>query len=331
MQRVAKDLYEELDKNIDVSLLKWGRTQRWLPLILPYFFVAGIWRVYSRNVDIVYLQDGLLAPLGLAIKLLTGRKTVITIHGLDITYQNWLYQMLIPFSVSKIDEVVCISEATKKECIKREIPEKKISIIPNGVRDEFFINQPKEGLRRELQEEYDLELEEKKILLSVGRLVERKGFHWFIENLIPKLGDCMYIIVGSGELYDEINKLITKDGLEYKVHLLGDLPQIQLKKFYNIADLVVMPNISIEGDMEGFGLVAIEASSCGTPVVGSRTEGLKTSITEGKTGFLLDGETKDDFEKSMSNALALDRTEVRELTLKKYSIDQITKDYINLL
>jgi glycosyltransferase involved in cell wall biosynthesis len=75
---------------------------------------------------------------GRIIKNLTGVKTIITIHGLDITYNNFIYQKIIPNSVNKLDKIICISNSTREECLKRGIDKEKIAIIPNGVNFEEF-------------------------------------------------------------------------------------------------------------------------------------------------------------------------------------------------
>ncbi len=109
----------------------------------------------TKKVDVIYLQDGLLAPLGLILKIFR-KPTAITIHGLDITYKNKFYQFLIPRCVKRLDRIICISAATRQECLERGIPEKKMTVIPDGISDEFYLkNRDKEEIKKELEQKFN--------------------------------------------------------------------------------------------------------------------------------------------------------------------------------
>lgn len=200
--------------------------------------------------------------------------------------------MIIPWFVRRLDKVICISNATKEECLRRGVPERKIAVIPNGISDVFYLEEDKGGIRRRLEEAYGIELVGKKVLLSVGRLVERKGFHWFIEKVLPELvredDSFYYILVGDGPLRKRIEDSIIEYGMSNYVFMTGGADNETLKLFYNSADILVMPNLPVEGDMEGFGVVALEASSCGVPVVASDIEGIRDSVIDGVNGYLVE-------------------------------------------
>ena len=130
-----------------------------------------------------------------------------------------------------------------------------------------------------------------KILLSVGRLVERKGLAWFIQNVLPsvvkKEPNTLLLISGVGPMRESIEQAIDDYGLSGFVHLLGRTSDDMLKDLYNAADCFVMPNISVNGDMEGFGRVLIEAALCQVPVIASGIEGIVDAIHDGKNGMLV--------------------------------------------
>jgi len=340
MEKVAYELYKHLSEITDVKLIKWGGMQKFLPIILPYFLLKSYWILLTKKIDVIYLQDGLLAPIGIILRMF-GKPVVITIHGLDVTYSNKIYQFLAPMSIKHLDKIICISRATKQECINRGIPEEKITIISDGISDEFYTKQEdKNKLRSELESKLKTVLTNKKIILSVGRLVERKGFHWFVENVVPKLlgerKDIMYLIVGGGAYNEKIKKNIDKNNLENYVFMLGKVDDETLKLLYNSVDVFVMPNIHIEGDMEGFGVVALEAASCGVPVVASDLEGIRDAVKNGENGFLVKPYDVDGIIETINELLENNKESekfgrrAREFSLENFRWEKIAEEYFDV-
>jgi phosphatidylinositol alpha-1,6-mannosyltransferase len=175
-------------------------------------------------------------------------------------------------------------------------------------------------LRRVLSTELGIDLNKKRILLSVGRLVERKGIHWFVRDVMPAIvagrGDCcVYLIVGQGAYHGTIRQVIRETGLEEHIFMLGHVSDEVLSRLYNIADIFVMPNVPVEGDMEGFGLVALEAASCELPVVASRLEGIEEAIEDRESGFLVEPSDAHEFA-SIINWLLEDNARAKEFGKK---------------
>lgn len=266
---------------------------------LPYALIRGVF--LASKVDIIYLCDSVLAPIGFVIKLLTGRPVMATAHGLDIIYNNWLYQSFnIPF-VKYLDKIIAVSRSTLAECIKRGVSKEKCIFIPNGVDYLQFQSDKSDKEAREIiEKQFDLSLKGKHILITVGRLVKRKGIQWFIENVIPQLSDnIFYLIIGSGTEKDNIQNTIVQQRLNKKVKMLGKVSDQDLRLLYKAADLFIMPNIQVKGDCEGFGLVALEATSCGIPVIASDLEGIRDAIHEDRNGFLVRPGDKEGFIKKI--------------------------------
>ena len=336
MERVAYELSKHLSKVANIKLLKWGSSNKWLPLILPYLFLNSLWVLISRKVTVIYLQDGLLAPLGLLLKVFSRKPVVITIHGRDIAYENWLYQFLVPRCINRLDRVICVSRAIKEACLKRGIDEEKTAVVANGISDDFHMDSDKQALKAKLAQLLGSNLSERKTLLSVGRLVEKKGIHWFVAKVMPELAEtgCAYIIAGDGLLEPLIRRNIKENGLESSVFMLGWADANMLRILYNAADVFIMPNIPVKGDMEGFGLVALETSSCGLPVVASNLEGIRDAIEDGKNGILVEpnsvrGYTSTVRELLENNELR-DRfgTQARKFTLENYSWERMAQHYL---
>lgn len=336
MQRVAYELSQHLSKIANVKLVKWGGSNKWLPLVLPYLLLKSLWILISSEVQVIYLQDGLLAPLGLILKLFRV-PIAITFHGRDITYESKLYQFLIPRCAEKLDKIICISDATKQQCARRGVSGSKIVVIPDGICDEFRTDEGKQELRKRLSKELGISLNNKKVLLSVGRLVERKGFHWFIQNVVPSLlakeSNFVYLIAGDGAFRQRIETTIRQNGLQDHVLMVGMVDDKTLKTLYNVSDIFIMPNIPVKGDMEGFGVVALEAASRGLPVVASDLEGIKDAIKDTENGFLVEPYNPEGFVNAVRELLENDElrgkfgARAREFTLENYAWEKVAARY----
>jgi glycosyltransferase involved in cell wall biosynthesis len=340
MQKVAYELYRHLSRIAEVKLVKWSGSNKWLPLVLPYFLLQSFYLLLSKKIDTIYLQDGLLAPIGFVLKVFR-KPIVITIHGLDITYKSRAHQFLIPRCVRRLDRIICVSSATKQASLRRGIPKEKITIIPHGISQEFYLDMSRAQLEEALFKHLELDLSNKKIILSVGRLVERKGVHWFVENIMPQIcaddKDCVYLIAGDGKEKARIKQAITLNGLEGQVFLLGMVSGQLLKYLYNVADIFVMPNLPVEGDTEGFGIVALEAASRSLPVVASNLEGIKDAVKDKENGFLVEPGDTQGFVRVIDRLLANDwerkefAARAREFTMENYGWEKIAKLYLEEL
>jgi glycosyltransferase involved in cell wall biosynthesis len=339
LEKVAFHLYSYLKKEGEVILLKWSGSKKILFLVLPYILLRAFLILSIKRVDIIYLNEGFLSILGIILKLFK-IPIIITIHGLDITYKNKFYQFIIPKCISSLDRIICISRATKKECIKRRISERKICIIPDGLEDEFYIDTDKEKLKEKFMEETGIKVGNKKILLSVCRLIERKGIHWFVDRVIPLLiddyRDFVYIVAGDGPMCRHIKHIIHKKKLHNWVILLGRIHNGLLKLLYNISDIFIMPNIPVAGDIEGFGVVVLEAASCKLPIVASNLEGIRDVLLDGEVGILVPSSNPCAFREKILALLSKDYLcrEVgereRDLAIKYFMWHKIAKRYLNV-
>lgn len=131
----------------------------------------------------------------------------------------------------------------------------------------------------------------KRVLLTVARLIPRKGHLTVIEALSEtrqSLGDVCYLVVGEGEHLPSLQRAVAQRGLRDHVIFAGKAPAADLRAYYTLADVMVMPSQDLPGlPTEGFGLTFLEANCCGTPVIGSRTGGVPDAIDHGLTGLLV--------------------------------------------
>ena len=133
MQRFNFKLTSHLGKMTDMSLIAWGGSQGILPFFVIFAFFKALFLCAVKPVKCIYVSDGLLSPLGLLLKAITRKPVVANIHGRDIAFRMKLYQTVIPWSLRKLDKVICVSQELKKACIQRGVPDKILHVIPNGV------------------------------------------------------------------------------------------------------------------------------------------------------------------------------------------------------
>jgi phosphatidylinositol alpha-1,6-mannosyltransferase len=127
------------------------------------------------------------------------------------------------------------------------------------------------------------------LLAYVGRLVPRKGVAWFVREVMPALcaqfPELVLVVAGDGPEREAIKAAARDVGVASSVHVLGAVSETTKWSVYARCDLVVMPNVQIAGDAEGFGLVALEASAAGKPVAAADLEGLRDAVASGENGW----------------------------------------------
>src|SRR5512146_727396 len=115
MQTAAYELYSALYSNTaQIDLIAWGGSNKWLPVVYFWLFGRAMVNALARRPDVILLQDGVMAPLGWALKVLTGLPTLIIIHGLEVTHKNTLYRSLaFPF-IKRQTALAAVSESTRR-------------------------------------------------------------------------------------------------------------------------------------------------------------------------------------------------------------------------
>ncbi len=341
MQRLSQSLTREVGRLTPTLTIYWGGSSLFLPFFVVYAFLRSVFTVpRSNHVKLIHLSDALLAPLGLTLKFLLRIPVVVTVHGLDVTYSNRIYQWLIPRCLQRMDKIICVSSYTRHQCIKRGVPASLCEVIPNGVNiTEFTDHYTQQGMRN-LQSVALTCLRGRKVLLTVGRLIERKGVVHFLTEIMPRIlahrQDVCYLIIGEGPERDLIETRITSLHLNDHVVLLGRVDDDTLRAAYHLADLFVMPNVPVQNDIEGFGLVALESAAAGRYVVASKLDGIPEAIIPGENGTLLDPLDVEAYVSTIIELLENDEErealgrKAREFTRKHYSWDIVAARYMKV-
>lgn len=332
MERFAYSLSKALpDAQTEIVPVTWGGDSR-LTLIfaIPWLFLRGLWKLWTdRSIDMIHMQDAVLSPPGWLLSKLSHRPWIVVAHGLDLTFSLQLYQKVNVFFARQANAMVAISEATAAEALKRGIDPAKLVTIPLGVDDVPLVKVARDQVLSAAGVPTQATA-----LLTVGRLTKRKGVAWFIEHVLPEIPSSVhYIVIGDGTERQVIEKVIRRKQLGKRVHLLGRLSDDAKQQWLAAADIFVMPNIKVPGDMEGFGIVAHEAAMAELPVVASNLEGIAQALQDKKNGILLPPGNKTMYIKTLSD-LADHPTErqkigkaARAYTLKTFGWPTIARQY----
>ena len=289
LETFSYELIRQFDANGRALKITLGKSKLHLLWFLPFCFLKAAYWGWRHSVRAIHLCDGLLSPIGLMLKYATRARVSVTVHGLDVTYGFPGYQCLVAACLARLDRIVCVSRSTLAACLQRGIPAGKCHVIPNGIDPETLQLAEDHGLLLdEIQGRCGFSFAGKKILLTVGRLVSRKGIPWFVQHVIPQMpADIVYLIAGNGPEHLRIGRIIRDLRLEGRVALLGRVSNRLRNTLLGRADICVLPNIRTPGDMEGFGISAIEAGAAGVPVVASNLEGIRDAVIDGITGYLV--------------------------------------------
>ena len=264
-------------------------------ILLPSWRVSRAAKevVASHNIEIVVF--GAAAPLALMSSALrkSGVKKIIALtHGHEVWWAK-----IFPFNFAikrigkSVDHLTYLGEFTR-QAISKALTDKSakemVKIAP-GIDTAHFIPQPDA-----MQKRKDLGLQDKKIIISVGRLVHRKGQDKLIEampNVLRKIPNAHLLIVGVGPYKNHLEKLVNKLSLKEDVTFAGRIMYDRLPSYLSAADLFAMPSRSrfFGLEVEGLGIVYLEASACGIPVLAGNSGGAPDAVLEGVTGLCVDG------------------------------------------
>ncbi len=343
MQRVSMQLVSELEKRDDITIKTVIQHAPWKGIELrTVFFLIRLIRELPKMVD-EFKPDVILfsSMVTASLAKFTRRKIevpMVTInHGQDVKMPIGIYQNFVPKVFNALDGVISVSKATREECIKRGMQPDKGVALPNGFDMEDFSDVPdKESAIQEIEKEFNVSLEGKSLLLTVGRQVKRKGHEWFISEVLPKIkSNVIYMAIGDGPEHENLTQLLEESSVRDQVLLVGKQPDKVLKQAYAAADVFIMPNIPIPGDMEGFGIVLLEANLAGTPAVAADLEGIKDVVKNGHNGYKIGVRQSQDFANTVDELIQNNLEEMsetaREFVLENFTWNKVAQQYISYL
>jgi phosphatidylinositol alpha-1,6-mannosyltransferase len=228
------------------------------------------------------LPEGLMA---LALKVGLGTRYLCYVHGeeLGLAHQSRELGWLMRRVYRKADAVIANSRNTERMLLEEwALPPEKVRVLHPGVDTERFVPAaPDPEFRRAVG------WEGRTVVLTVGRLQKRKGHDVMIQAL-PALRravpDILYAIAGDGEEREALRQLVAVQGVGDCVQFLGEPDDRQLIRCYQQCDLFVLPNRAVGKDIEGFGMVLLEAQACGKAVVAGASGGTAETMSIPQTG-----------------------------------------------
>ncbi len=265
------------------------------PDLLPLLLLTALpARARRRQIDVAVHAQWQTVGASVLARALFGhpRHVVCAVHGRELLFNpastypglGAAYDRVRRGLLRQVDAVLPVSKYTAGLLREQGVPPDCTHVVPNGTDPEHF--RPRDGtaLRRHLG------LTGRSLLLTVGRLVRRKGIDTVLRALpaiVRGRPDAAYVIAGTGPERPRLERLAGRLGVEDRVHFVGQVDHDRLPLYYSAADLFVMPAREPGPDVEGFGLVFLEAGACGTPVLGSRAGGIPEAIRDGETGLLV--------------------------------------------
>jgi phosphatidylinositol alpha-1,6-mannosyltransferase len=345
MQRVAVDLHDTLAAHGGAEVRTLVLRSAWSERAYrtPLFLASALRRIRqmarAREIDVVLFSSMLTATLTVPLRQVLRRNRIAAaaiVNGLDATTPAWPYPLLVRRTFEALDLVMPISHATGDACIARGLDPAKSKVVSLGIRaDRFRLQDDRAHARsRGSVPQPDPKL----ILCSVGRLVPRKGVAWFVSQVMPRLpDDVVYLVAGEGPDRRRIEAAIAEHNLSTRVKLLGSISDQELETLYCGSDLFVMPNVPVSNDMEGFGLVMLEAGLCGLPTIASALEGITDVVREGENGHLVSSLDADAFRSAIvryyndPSLLTSASSRAREYTLSRFGWSRVVDQYISEL
>lgn len=315
MQRVATELHRALESRDDVAMRALALRSSWIwvhvkavPFLISLMFRLRFEAAAHRADAILFTSMTSALPLLIAGPALKRQGVVLAAiaHGLDVTDPNPIYQKAIRQLCKLLDAIMPVSRATGEELVARGFPRERVHVVPNAIELERF-----EGVAASRVASPRATIagtpplpEDAFLLVAVGRQVRRKGFVWFIEQVMPRLPErVLFWLAGDGPERRKIETAIVRAGLERRVRCLGTIAESDLVELYRKGQVFIMPNVVVPGDMEGFGIVMLEAGACGLPTLAADLEGIAEVIEEGTNGWLVPSEDANAFVEQIERLL----------------------------
>ncbi len=263
------------------------------------FYIRKIFQIIklvkANNIEVVHcgrcLPEGIIA---LTIKKLLGTNYLCYIHGEDIQSASTSreFSLLVKSVLKNSSKLISNSQNTAgllKE--KWHISEEKISVMYPGVdTNKFYPKEYDQNTRKKLS------WDNKLVVLTVGRLQKRKGHDIMLQTILKLKNtqpNILYSIIGSGQEEENLKKLARELNLTQHVQFLGEVSEETMIECFQQCNLFILPNRTVDGDIEGFGIVLLEAQACGKIVIAGNSGGTRETMIHDTTGFIVDCTTPD--------------------------------------
>ncbi len=278
----------------DRRIWKTVRLKPYAWFIWPHW-VRLLWQVnrICRQERITMIHVHQVLPVGYVAWLIQkwrGIPYTVFLHGTDVTLatKNSFKRRLLTTVLRGAERVVANSQFLANKLKNKINVTTALEILYPSPADYFFQTEPADKLSKLRSQ---LALNGKKVIITVARLAEGKGYPHLIHilpKLLEKIPNLIWIVVGDGPKKTEFMGLISKNSLQNIVRFMGSLPSEELPVYYQLADAFVLLTHPDEQAEEGFGTVFLEAAASGLPVVAGRAGGVEEAVEHLVTGLVVD-------------------------------------------
>ncbi len=271
---------------------------------------------YCRRHRVRAIHCGQVFSTGFAgrgCRALLGIPYVVYVYGADLLefYERPFWGRALRAILQGADRVVAISGFSRRAALSCGAEERRLHVVQPALDvSRFAAAVERDSARARFG------WQGRRVVLSVGRLVERKGQDTVLRalvDIVQSIPDVLYAIGGSGPYRDRLQAMVIELGLRDHVEFLGFVDEDELADRYGAADVFAMVSREIAevGEVEGFGIVYLEANACGTPVVGGRSGGVEDAVVDGESGLLVDPEDPADTAAALRSLLCDEALRVR--------------------
>jgi phosphatidylinositol alpha-1,6-mannosyltransferase len=310
MERLCRHMAIELGREFEVTVVGPRDAREFLPREIDLIGVAAapLWKFFLGALlrslraawrirpHIVLGGSGLVAPFVWLAARLSGAHAALYVHGLDLIVPHPVYRMFWCPMIRRADLCIANSHHTARLAAAIGVPPDRTAIVHPGVDmpDAEAMARPNDFRAR-------FGLGDRPLLLSVGRLIARKGLLEFVENALPKVvsefPDICLVIIGdeapqllhgsSVGLGDRVRQRAAELCVTDNIRFIGPQDDATLMDAWRAADVHVFPVREVSGDVEGFGMVAVEAAAHGLPTVAFAVGGVPDAIADSVSGYLV--------------------------------------------
>ncbi len=311
MERLVYRAYQALSRDFDLAFVGPVGADSYVDTRLPVacchpmpasrFLLEVQWKAARMAAkfkpDVIIGGSGLVAPAIRAAARISGAKSVCYVHGLDLVVKSLLFRSIFIPAITGCDILLANSRNTASLAERVGMQKGKIKIVHPGA-DAPLVDRI--AARTVFRHKLGVD-DQAPLLLSVGRLTKRKGIAEFIEHVLPslvsRLPTLKLLVVGAQPTQalkkdnissDDLLTIAHRMGLERNLMLLGQVDDETLSAAYVASDLLIFPVLPMVGDVEGFGMVAIEAAAHGVPTVAFAVGGVCDSVKDGVSGYLVE-------------------------------------------
>jgi len=331
------------DQGVAVDVVEPSRRRFFWPVLKPAWLPLFVWlyrRAKREKYDVILCGKALFeGQVGYYLKKYLGIPYIVFTYAMEI--EVWLatpkHERALKRVLSSADRVGYINEVTKQALLAAGVKPEQLMKLAPALPNETLRQVPAESALR-IRHKYDLA---EKYILSVGRLIPRKGFDALLAAFAlldqTQFTDVQLVIVGDGPEYEQLDALAAREMVENSVHFITDASDEDLAALYAGAAVFALTPRELPNDYEGFGIVYLEAAARGVPAIGTRTGGVPEAVLHEETGLLVPPDdpmaVRDVLERLLSDRALRERlgTRARERVEQEFLWEQRAKMLHNVL